>query len=497
MKFPFSIALLLLSFFSASAQTFSVDIDVDNPPEGIFSEDWAEMFINGEKVGYTHTLLERQGPEILTVEETYLQLGRGPTSITSISTSKTRETLEGAPLSLNTVTREGERTKTQNITFTPEGALIATHDGARSWTNDVTLEPGYVLSWSFVRAMEKANLAPGETLKNRIYVPDLVLSQALPVSTTMIGEEDVSLDGELHEAMKIEQTLQLGFLPLKVTAWIRGNGNLLRMDMPLGGMDITLLGSNEEKARASFSPPDLFTNTLIPLNRPIPLDALSVTFLVKTNGEVVRQMPESAYQSVQPIDDGTFAVRVRRGALRFSEPSPVESTYLEPSPLVNFEDPAILYLLAQAEIDSLAPEEKVRRLVAIADESIAIKSMDLGFATASETVALSEGDCTEHSLLLTALCRAADIPARGASGLVYFPTEDGNPVMGYHMWTQIWNGAEWLDIDAAFGTAEPEPIRILFSTSDLMDPSLTEDILVLTQYLGQTAIEIESVTEPE
>ena len=494
MKFLLCLPALLLSLMPAAGQTFGVDIDVDDPPEGIFSEEWSEMYINGSKVGYTHTVLERQGEEILTLEDSFMKMGRGDTAITTISTSKTREKLDGTPISMVSVNREGQRTKTQRVKFSPDGAHVETTDNTRSWSRDIELDPGFVLSWSYVRELEKRNLQPGETLENQIYVPDLVLDRTLPVSTTVIGEENVTVDGKKVPSTKIQQTLQLGFLPLKLTAWIETDGTLLRMNMPLGGMDITLLGSDEARAKSSFSPPDLFTNTLIPLNKAIPDNAETVTFLVQSNGKIVEGLPDSAYQSVKRIDQGTFEVTVQRGELQFAGNSPVDDVYLQPSPLVDFEDPAIAELIENAGLDELSPEDQVRELVRIADEAISIKSMDMGFATASETVALSEGDCTEHALLLTALGRAAGIPTRGASGVVYFLDADGQPTMGYHMWAQFWNGSQWLDIDAAFGTAEPAPIRILFSTTDLMDPSLTEDVLTLSQYLGQTQIEVSSVS---
>lgn len=488
--------LFLCLLLPASAQIFSVDIDSSNPPEGVFSEEWSEMFINGDKVGYTHTSLERQGDTIITREETFMHMGRGPTSITTMSTSKTRETLDGEPISILDITREGQRTKTQVIHFTPEGATIQVNDGTRSWTREADLEPGFLLSWSFVRELEQQNLQPGESFDARTYVPDIVLDQTLPVTTRYLGEDEITLDGTTHQAIKIEQTLTLVFLPLKVTVWIRQDGKLLLMEMPFGGMDITMLGSTEEKAKASFTPPDFFTNTLIPLNRSIPEDAERVTFTLRPQVESVPEIPETAYQSVVRNDDGTVSVTVVRGELTFSGEEDVDPVYLEASPLVDFEDPAIANLVAQADLDSLSPEDKVRRLVEIADRAISNKSMDLGFATASEAVELSEGDCTEHSLLLTALGRAAGIPTRGASGVVYFRGENGEPVMGYHMWAQIWNGSKWLDVDAAFGTAETAPIRILYSTTDLTDPTLSEDVLIISQFLGQTSIEVSEVSEP-
>ena len=56
--------------------------------------------------------------------------------------------------------------------------------------------------------------------------------------------------------------------------------------------------------------------------------------------------------------------------------------------------------------------------------------------SAREVLAARRGDCNEHAVLLTALARAAGIPARVVAGVVYL--EDG---FYYHAWNELWLGA--------------------------------------------------------
>ena len=65
------------------------------------------------------------------------------------------------------------------------------------------------------------------------------------------------------------------------------------------------------------------------------------------------------------------------------------------------------------------------------------KDFSQAFASAAEVVDTHEGDCTEHAVLLAALCRARGIPARVAIGLVYMPATHE---FGYHMWTEVYIG---------------------------------------------------------
>jgi hypothetical protein len=48
------------------------------------------------------------------------------------------------------------------------------------------------------------------------------------------------------------------------------------------------------------------------------------------------------------------------------------------------------------------------------------------------------------------MCRAVGVPSRTAIGLVYVDLRKG-PVLGYHMWTEVWVRGQWLSIDATLG----------------------------------------------
>ena len=62
---------------------------------------------------------------------------------------------------------------------------------------------------------------------------------------------------------------------------------------------------------------------------------------------------------------------------------------------------------------------------------------------ASEVLDAKEGVCRDYAILTTSLCRAANIPARLASGLVNF---EGN--FYYHAWVEVWTGYDWLGLDS-------------------------------------------------
>jgi hypothetical protein len=87
------------------------------------------------------------------------------------------------------------------------------------------------------------------------------------------------------------------------------------------------------------------------------------------------------------------------------------------------------------------------------------KNFTQGFASALEVYHSRAGDCTEHSMLLTALLRACDIPARPAVGLAYSQGQ----LIG-HMWAEAYVDGAWTTFDAL--DLDLTPIRIRISTSE-------------------------------
>jgi hypothetical protein len=125
------------------------------------------------------------------------------------------------------------------------------------------------------------------------------------------------------------------------------------------------------------------------------------------------------------------------------------------------------------------------------------KNLATGFASAGEVAVTLSGDCTEHAVLLTALLRAAGIPARVVSGLLYVESFAGErDVFGYHMWTQAWIEGRWVDLDA-MGAGDFDATHIALATSPLDDQ---EDFLQvstsLAPWMGALSIEVLAAGNP-
>jgi hypothetical protein len=107
------------------------------------------------------------------------------------------------------------------------------------------------------------------------------------------------------------------------------------------------------------------------------------------------------------------------------------------------------------------------------------------FASAAEVIDAGEGDCTEHAVLLAALCRARKIPARVAIGLVYV-----NQAFCYHMWTEVHVGGRWIPLDATRPQGGIGAAHLKMAHGHLEGASALSSFLPVLQVIGRLKIEI-------
>jgi hypothetical protein len=129
--------------------------------------------------------------------------------------------------------------------------------------------------------------------------------------------------------------------------------------------------------------------------------------------------------------------------------------FLQPNRYIQSDHPRIKITAESVRQETGADGwELARELAFWVNGYIKDKNYGQGYASALEVLDKPAGDCTEHSMLLTALLRAAGIPARPAIGLVYM---DGN--FAGHMWTEAYVGY-WRTLDALDPRTLPIRIRL-------------------------------------
>ena len=92
------------------------------------------------------------------------------------------------------------------------------------------------------------------------------------------------------------------------------------------------------------------------------------------------------------------------------------------------------------------------------------KSYDANADSALEILESKAGDCTEHSLLFVALCRAAGVPAREVGGLAYVGGK--KPAFGWHAWAEIHDGHQWVSVDPTWNQVYVDGTHLKMSEGD-------------------------------
>jgi transglutaminase-like putative cysteine protease len=116
---------------------------------------------------------------------------------------------------------------------------------------------------------------------------------------------------------------------------------------------------------------------------------------------------------------------------------------------------------------------------------------DVGFASAREILDHREGDCSEHTVLFVALCRASGIPARALVGIMY-----GGGIFAYHMWPEVFVG-DWVALDPKWLARDPETgeyftdaTHIVFGRSNLDENMYQEMVTSISEIIGSLELEV-------
>ena len=122
-----------------------------------------------------------------------------------------------------------------------------------------------------------------------------------------------------------------------------------------------------------------------------------------------------------------------------------------------------------------------------------VQNFTEAMAPASEVAETLTGDCTEYSMLAAAMCRAAGVPSRTAIGLVYVD-DPRQPLLGFHMWTEVFVRGQWVAIDATLGQGSVGPGHVKITDASWFNTqSMTPLLPVMRVMIGRPAVTVVEV----
>ncbi len=169
-------------------------------------------------------------------------------------------------------------------------------------------------------------------------------------------------------------------------------------------------------------------------------------------------------QTVVKQADGTTVIKLGKIHGKATKATEAEiKENLEETDKFPFTHPKIQELAKEAVGDAGTPEEKVKRIVRYVKRFI-IPSLSVAVPNIHHLMEKKKGDCKSYALLTVNLMRAAGIPAREISGLVYMGDEV--KAFGGHAWNEVVLNGEWVPLDATLGQVELDAGHISFGTED-------------------------------
>ena len=501
-SFFFPLLLLLGVSLSAAAQDSKSTAQTENR--------WYVMLVEGKPSGWMNeSVVTSPLKEITSISRSKLSMKRGAVTMVIENESRFKETHDGKPISVETFATTGSMQVKQTMTFKENEIEIVSVQGKQTTRSSAPLpkEPWLTPAAAGRYVLEQLKKDSKEiTFTTMEPSTDL---QPLKIKMKVIGKEDIEVLGKVVPSIEVETTFSN--LPgITSKQYIDDQGRMLKMTLtPMPGFAITALLADEALAMAQVDPPEVLASTLIEMKTPIK-DARSLKSAVfeltfkpspqdKADHKVaVPDLPKVGFQRVVFGDDRTARVIVDLSEPVAPGDDLPKKEHRTASAVLNSDDPKIKELVETAlkkQPANLSDLDKAQVLREFVYRYIRKKDLSVGFAHASEVARTRQGDCTEHGVLLAAMLRAAGIPSRTVSGLIYIDFFEGKRnVFGYHMWAQAWiqsekTGGHWVDVDATLPSPGFDAAHITLSVSAMADGA-SNDMVQLVPIIGRLDIKV-------
>lgn len=334
-----------------------------------------------------------------------------------------------------------------------------------------------------------------------------------PWKISLEGMETITLEGTEKEAFRIRQQTG-GFCPI---TWIDRQGTVLKEWAPLGE-DVGYLSIFEPREKAldpeyihplisqagpnDISPgePDLMYSTSVQPGLDIRQPSLVRRMVIDlSNFTLEHPLPQGPFQKILPGASSASSdpnsgknQKIRLEILRppipqsgiiLSNTEPWRK-FLVPEPLVESDHPEVKSLAHTLTRDATDTWHRALAIHQWMCQNI-LPEFRITMPSALEVLRSGKGDCNEQSALFAALCRAAGVPVKICTGLVY-----QRGAFFYHAWNEILLQASpelWHPIDPVLKQQSSDATHIKFG-----EGGVTEQTYI-TALIGKIRAQIQEI----
>lgn len=431
------------------------------------TQHWHLLYLDDQVVGSLYEATWQDGSSWQTIEQTEMVINRLGSALKFHNSQKTWEDTSGQLVKVQVeMSVPGQTVYTEAYA---EGEYwISVQSSGKERISQQQQRPATLLGTLGVRRLLASLQHIGDEISYHSFIP--ALGEIGEISVVLAGYEAFSG----HEYRLVIERAAGVPVPLSRVIDHEGHTVISRMPGPFGEMQ-TMLADQTAASLASSGAelsPEVYEATLLQTGVRLPAPRrIDYLELQLTHRNPSLGWPEFTSDNQQVLQQSSehLLLAIQRQQPQVSQPLHYQhherlAPYLSANAWVNADQPELRALVKQIianETDSWRAAKLLERWVA---ENL---SFDLGIvmASSSEVLRQRRGTCTGYAMLLTAMARAAGIPARYVMGYVYV-----HGIFGGHAWTEVKIGDNWLALDAAIpSNSAADAARFAFLWSSLAE----------------------------
>ena len=462
--------------------------------------DYFAIFMAGKKAG--HTVITRQvdGDKVTTTQSVALQMSRGGVPIRLEMIETAVETAKGKPLGFSAVQDLGAMVTKIRGSVDNRGLIrLTTNSMGTVQKSKMPWPKGAIMSEALRLRQLQKGLKEGNVFTEKVFSPSMLY--AVDAEIRIGPKKNVDLLGRVVSLAEVTTTMKAptGELFSVSTSYVDDDAKQQKIVTTIAGINVEMLACGKEYALSASDPVEFIAQTFVhsPVSLADAKPAKSITYHIAPKEGGNLQFQENGNQTVRPDGKGGLILTVRpvkppAGAVfPYKGSNARAKEALKPTRFLQSKDERVMTLAKRAVGDTQNAVVAAKRIENFVKQYIDEMGLSVGYASAAEVAISGKGDCTEHAVLTTAMCRAVGIPAEVVMGVMYVEEFNGSRnIFGGHAWTQVYLSGKWVGLDAtrAPNGYDARHIALASGSGNL------EDFLTLLTTIGNfkiTKIEVE------
>lgn len=470
-KYLFFMVLVVSTILSCSATSDYEKSFEEYLPFEVLTDDWYSIYFSDIKVGYDHIRITRgelDGIETIRVIDEGVIIFSMADVTNPTENSYRGEVYLSADTSVLGFTYEdsilGHDLEVVGLNGGDGYLYIDIYSGGGNQKLKFDVEENIYPSVAMVYLGLIEDLTPGETYDYRVFLENLKVVEDYVVE--IIDEVEVEVGGVTYDALELEGSLGL----YKFTSYVDHNGRLLKQVT----MDSFVMLLDDMKNALDIGDSSGITMdvvidfSLVPIDRdinnPRRLDLLKVK--IKDIPRDYVPISGNFQMFTGPDDDGSYIYTIKRGDIDlldspdYGEFPEEVNEYLLPTVSIESDDERFVSKAKEIVGEGTDPVTDTEKIMGWVFVNLEKKLVDV--TSALDALESMEGECQAHAHIFAALARAAGIPTKVVSGIVYSEYDGG---FLFHSWNEVYLG-EWVPVDSTFGQFPVDPTHIKFTEGE-------------------------------